>query len=151
VLVSCPTCRGSGRIGSPCHACHGARVIEVPTPLVVRVPSGVENGERIRVPKESVPNAQGDIVLQIQVRPHPFFRREGLDLVVTLPVTVSEAYKGTTIAIPSPDGSRKVRIPPHAQSGTRLRFRGQGVARSGKRGDLYADLSIRVPDAESPE
>ena len=117
--------------------------------LTVRIPPGVRDGEslRLRGQGEPGPGGPGDLVLTVRVSPHPVFRREGDDLHLVLPVTVSEAVLGATVEVPTLDGSVKLKVPPGSQSGRRLRLRGKGVHRRGRpAGDLYAELSIRVPE-----
>lgn len=118
--------------------------------LTVRIPPGVRDGEslRLRGQGEPGPGGAGDLVLTVRVTPHPVFRREGDDLHLVLPVTVAEAVLGATLEVPTLDGSVKLKIPPGSQSGRRLRLRGKGIARRGRPpGDLYAELSVRVPEA----
>lgn len=117
--------------------------------LTVRIPPGVRDGEslRLRGKGEPGPGGAGDLVLTVHVTPHPVFRREGDDLHLVLPVTVGEALLGATLEVPTLDGTVKLKIPPGSQSGRRLRLRGKGIARRGRpAGDLYAELSVRVPE-----
>ncbi len=108
--------------------------------VTVRIPPGVEHGTRLRVP------GHDDVTIETHVRPHPFFRREGLDLHLTLPVTLDEAYSGAVVDVPTADGEVKLRVPPRSQQGKTLRLRGKGVERAGARGDLYVSLDVRLPD-----
>jgi curved DNA-binding protein len=123
-------------------------------PFTVRIPPGADDGSRLRV-RGGVPGRAGgppgDLVLEMRVRPHPHFRREGLDLHLRLPVTVDEAYNGAVVAAPTPDGAVNLRVPPRSQNGQKLRLRGKGVARGGQRGDLYVELDVRVPDRENAQ
>jgi DnaJ-class molecular chaperone len=88
----------------------------------------------------------GDLVIETRVRPHPLFRRDGLDLHLRLPVTLDEAYNGADLEIPTFDGRVKVLIPAGSQSGSHLRLRGKGIARGGERGDLYVEVDVRLPE-----
>lgn len=118
--------------------------------LTVRIPPGVRDGEslRLRGQGEPGPGGPGDLVLTVRVAPHPIFRREGDDLHLVLPVTISEALLGATVEVPTLEGVVKLKVPPGSQSGRRLRLRGKGISRRGRpAGDLYAELSVRVPDA----
>jgi curved DNA-binding protein len=122
------------------------------TPLLVRIPPGADDGSKLRVAGRGAPafggGPPGDLIIETHVRPHPFFRRHGLDLVLRLPVTVGEAYGGASVEVPTPDGPVILRIPPRSQVGTRLRLRGKGVARGARKGDLYAELDVRMPDRD---
>jgi DnaJ-class molecular chaperone len=110
----------------------------------VRIPKGADDGNRLRVTGKG--SAGGDLVIETRVKPHPFFRRDGLDLSVRLPVTVDEAVNGATVDVPTPDGTVKLRVPPQSQAGTKLRLKGKGVTRGAEVGDLYAELEVRLPD-----
>jgi DnaJ-class molecular chaperone len=119
--------------------------------VTVRIPPGVEDGGRIRIPGKGGEGAEGappgDLYARIRVRAHPFFEREGLDVRVTVPVTISEAALGARIEVPTLEGRATVQVPPGTDGGTRLRLRGKGVpdARGGARGDLYVEIQVRVP------
>jgi curved DNA-binding protein len=121
----------------------------------VRIPPGSEDGARLTVRGRGSPGANGapagDLILDLRVRPHPRLRREGLDLYLTLPVTVEEAYNGAKVEIPTPEGTITLRVPPRSQQGAKLRLRGRGVARDGQRGHLYAVLDVRLPDRAAPD
>jgi curved DNA-binding protein len=111
----------------------------------VTIPPGVRDGQLIRLSGEGSAGAgngpAGDLLLRVRIKPHPRFAREGDDLRVELPVTPSEAALGATVAVPTLDGTAKVKVPAGSSSGRRLRLRGQGIAG----GDLYATVSIKVP------
>lgn len=117
--------------------------------VTVRIPPGVDDGGRIRLRGkggEGVGGAPaGDLYARMRVRQHPVFRREGLDLHLTLPVTVHEAIRGAKVDVPTLDGRATVTVPPGTDGGSRLRLRGKGVQRDGRSGDLYAVVQIRVP------
>jgi curved DNA-binding protein len=119
--------------------------------VTVRIPPGVDDGGRIRIPGkggEGVGGAPpGDLYVRIRVRPHPFFRREGRDVFVEVPVTLGEAALGARIEVPTLEGRATLTIPPGTDGGSRLRLRGKGVpaARGGERGDLYVIVQVRVP------
>lgn len=121
----------------------------------VRVPPGTEDGARLVVrgrgaegPRGAPP---GDLIIETRVRPHPYFRRDGLDLHVRLPLTVEEAFNGAQIAVPTPQGPISLRIPPRSQPGAQLRVRGRGLTRNGQRGDLIVTLDVRLPDQASAD
>lgn len=125
-------------------------------PVTVRIPPGADDGSRVRIPGQGGPSpaggARGDLVLTIHVTPHPFFRREGDDLHLDLPVTLAEAYQGARVKVPTVDGSVTLKVPERTQSGSAVRLRGKGVARKGRpAGDLYVHFMIRIPAQDSPE
>ncbi|NLG42002.1 MAG: DnaJ domain-containing protein [Phycisphaerae bacterium] len=122
--------------------------------LEVRIPAGVNDGQRIRVPGRGQPGAggRGDLLIRVKIRPHPYYRREGLDVVMDLPVTLSEAALGARVELPTPEGRTIVSVPPGTASGTKLRLRGRGAhdARRGTRGDLLAAVRIIPPKTLTP-
>lgn len=123
-------------------------------PVTVRIPPGAHEGSRVRIAGQGTPSPNGgqngDLILEIHVQPHELFTRDGDDLELDVPITVSEALKGATVRVPTFDGPVKVKIPPGTSSGTRLRIKGKGVARKGKDpGDLYARVMIHVPKGEA--
>jgi len=135
------------------QAVEGAEVsIEVPDQgtVRVRVPRGADTGSVIRIPGKGGPGARGgpagDLVIETEVLPHPRVRRDGLDLTLTLPVTLDEAYNGASIDVPTFDGTVVLKIPPRSQNGARLRLRGKGIERKASRGDLFVELDVRMPD-----
>jgi curved DNA-binding protein len=126
------------------------------SPVTVRIPPGAADGQRVRIPGQGLPSSNGgppgDLILVLHVTPHPYFRREGDDLHLDLPITVSEAYRGAKVKVPTIDGQVSLKVPEGAQSGTVVRLRGKGVARKGKPpGDLYVHFLIKVPTSHAPE
>jgi curved DNA-binding protein len=124
--------------------------------VTVRVPPGAGEGSRLRIPGQGSPGfgggPAGDLLLTIHVTPHPFFKRDGDDLQVDVPVTIGEAYRGEKIRVPTPDGEVTLKVPKHTQSGSVTRLRGKGVARKGKEaGDLYVRFIVHVPTEDDPE
>jgi curved DNA-binding protein len=135
------------------EAIQGAEVsLDVPDQgaVRVRIPPGADSGSTIRLPGKGAPGggggAPGDLVIEIEVLPHPHLRREGLDLFLSLPVTLDEAYGGASIDVPTFDGAVVLKIPPRSQNHAKLRLRGKGVARKDTRGDLIIELDVRMPD-----
>lgn len=145
----CPHCRGKGQQRPACPTCGGQGTQERKQAVTVRVPPGAAQGSKLRVPGGSTGGPGW--LLEVRVKSHPWFRREGLDLVVRLPLTVGEAALGATVPVPTPTGAVKLRVPPGAQPGTRLRLRGRGVTRGSQMGDLFAELELVVPQAQTPE
>lgn len=116
----------------------------------VRIPRGADTGSTLRVPGKGSPGRNGgppgDLVIETIVRPHPFMRRDGLDLHLTLPVTLAEAYNGATVDVPTFEGPVALKIPPRTPQHGKLRLRGKGVTRKDERGDLIVELDVRMPD-----
>jgi curved DNA-binding protein len=119
--------------------------------ITVRIPPGVDTGGRLRIPGKGGPGIggapPGDLHVELRVRPHRLFAREGRNLTFDLPITVSEAIRGAKVEVPTLDGRATLTIPAGTDSGTRLRLRGKGVPdpRGGTPGDLFARIQIRVP------
>jgi len=150
--AACPTCGGSGKVAPPCDLCGGTGRVEESARVTVKIPAGVQTGSQVRVAGQGAAGAQGgppgDLFLEVQVEPHPLVRREGDDLYVELPVTVAEAMLGAQVRAPTFTGEVTLTVPPHSQSGRKLRLKGQGVPalRGNGRGDLYFALRILVPE-----
>lgn len=117
-------------------------------PVTVRIPPGADTGSKLKVAGQGQPGpgGDGDLLIETRVRPHPYFTRQGLDLHLKLPVTIDEAYNGATIDVPTPDGNVSLRVPARSQQGDKLRLRAKGIQRGNERGNLYAQLDIRMPD-----
>ena len=119
--------------------------------LVVKIPPGVDNGAKLRLKGQGEPGPKGgqrgDLTIIIGVEPHPYFKREERNLVVEVPISVSEAILGARVDVPSLDGMKSLTIPPGSSSGLKLRLKGQGVPASGGKpdGDLFVQLRIVVP------
>ena len=147
----CRDCRSTGRIvDDPCPECGGNGVSTRTRTLTVRVPAGVADGQRIRLAGQGEPGRNGapagDLFVVVHVNPHRLFGRVGDDLTLNVPVTFSELVNGTTITVPTLEGSVGVRVAPGTQSGQTLRVRGRGVARkNGRPGDLLVTLQVVVP------
>lgn len=125
--------------------------------LRVRIPPGSADGARIRLAGKGDPGAHGgphgDLYCRVRLRPHRLFEVDGHDLRLTVPIRVGEAMQGAQIEVPTLDGRVTLTVPPGTQSGSRLRVRGKGMARSGNQepGDLYVTFEIHVPDDTSDE
>ena len=135
------------------QAIEGAEVsIDVPEQgrVRVRIPKGADTGSVIRLPGRGSPGVRGgppgDLVIETEVLPHPVLRRDGLDLYLTLPVTLDETYNGGSVDVPTFDGTVVLKIPARSQNGARLRLRGKGIERKATRGDFFVELDIRLPD-----
>jgi molecular chaperone DnaJ len=153
----CPACMGRGTIPeSPCGPCQGTGTVRQNRKIQVTVPKGVEPGSKVRLTGQGERGTQGgtpgDLIITFKVKPHRFFRRDGLDLEVTIPINIAQASLGSKIRVRTIDGKKvQLRIPPGTQSGTRFRIRGQGVEKDGRVGNLYVEVKVEVPDALSVE
>jgi molecular chaperone DnaJ len=149
--VPCTRCGGTGKLRTPCKTCGGEGRIRHTETIDVRIPAGVANGGRVRVPGKGNAGTMGapagDLYLAVAVKPHDFFERRGNDLYTKIPVTISEATLGSKIEVPTIDGRSLVRIPPGTNSGKTLRLKEKGVpsARNGARGDQYVEIQVVVP------
>jgi curved DNA-binding protein len=127
---------------------HGAETLKV------RIPAGVNDGGTLRLKGQGLPppggGPCGDLLLKLEVSPHPRLRRTGDDLELDVPITVLEALRGASITVPTPTGDVKVSIPAGSSSGARLRIRGRGVQRTGTPGDLFLRLQVATPPS-APE
>jgi curved DNA-binding protein len=120
------------------------------SPVTVRIPAGASEGSRVRIGGQGGPSPnngpRGDLVLTVHVTPHPYFRRDGDDLHLDLPITIAEAYRGAKVHVPTADASVNLKVPERSQSGQVVRLRGKGVARKGRpAGDLYVHFMIQIP------
>ena len=152
--LSCPRCDGTGRIRNACPGCHGDGRITTTEPVDVRIPQGVQSGDRLRVAGKGNAGARGgapgDLYITVRVEPHPFFHRDGDDIAIQVPVTVWEAALGTKIEVPTIDGRALLKIPQGTQSGQKFRLRERGVfnARKNKRGDEIVEVTVQAPKAQ---
>jgi molecular chaperone DnaJ len=150
----CQTCNGTGfRIENPCPTCHGSGVEYAARQVKVRIPAGVEDGQRIRVKGRGSAGRgggpAGNLYVVVHVDPHPVFGRRGKDLTLTLPVTFPEAALGTTITVPTLDKPVTLKVPAGSKSGRTLRVRGRGVPASSGAGDLLVSIDVIVPEKVS--
>jgi molecular chaperone DnaJ len=156
---TCPTCSGAGRtIKNPCKICRGAGRVQRERSLNVSVPAGVDDGTRIRLTGEGEAGQRGapagDLYVDIAVRPHPIFQRDGGNILVRVPLRMTQAALGGHVEVPSIDGGRsKVTIPAGTQTGDQFRLRGKGfsVLRSAARGDMYVQVMVETPQNLSPK
>ena len=147
----CTECRGSGSIiEHPCGECKGTGVTTRSRTINVRIPPGVEDGQRIRLAGQGEAGLRGapsgDLYVTVHVRPDKVFGRDGDDLTVTVPVSFTELALGTTLSVPTLEGKVGVRVPKGTADGRILRVRGRGVPkRSGGHGDLLVTVKVAVP------
>ena len=152
VQETCPHCAGVGKkIANPCGSCKGEGRVEDERTLEVKIPAGVDNGDRIRLsgqgeagPSGTVP---GDLYVEVRVREHAIFTREGDDLYCEVPIRFGQATLGAEMAVPTLGGEASVSIPAETQTGKLFRLRGKGVksVRSGRTGDLLCRVGLETP------
>ncbi len=148
----CPHCMGRGQtIARPCKSCHGNGRVQKDKVLEVVIPAGVDNGDRIRLAGEGeagpAGSPPGDLYVEIRVREHAIFNRDGDDLHCEVPIRISQAALGDTVRVPTLNGEAEIRIPAETQSGKVFRLRGKGVksVRSRGAGDLYCTAIVETP------
>src|SRR5690606_909982 len=158
IQQTCPVCRGAGsRVEKPCADCSGAGVVRKIRTLSVKVPAGVDNGDRIRLSREGEPGRNGgppgDLYVDIRVAPHPIFTREGQDLSCEVPISFATAALGGTVEVPTLDGHVVLKVPPETQSGKVFRLKGKGVrsVRAPGYGDLFCRVQVETPVNLTPE
>ncbi len=149
---ACPHCGGRGQvIRNPCSTCQGAGRVEEEKVLSVKIPAGVDNGDRIRLSGEGEAGPPGtppgDLYVEVRVREHPIFQRDGDDLHCEVPIRISQAALGDTARVPTLDGDAEIRIPAETQTGKVFRLRGKGVksVRSRSHGDLFCRVAVETP------
>ncbi|QHS09429.1 molecular chaperone DnaJ [Sinimarinibacterium sp. NLF-5-8] len=149
---ACPQCRGRGTVVTdPCRSCRGAGKTRREKTLEVKIPPGVDTGDRIRLSGEGEPGERnapaGDLYVQINVKPHEVFDRNGGDLHCTVPISIVTAALGGTLEVPTLEGKVQIDIPEGTQSGRQFRLRGRGVrqVRSPQSGDLYCNVIVETP------
>ena len=152
VQQACPTCRGTGKqIKDPCPKCHGQGRVKETKTLSVKVPAGVDTGDRIRLAGEGEAGINGgptgDLYVQVKVKDHPIFTRDGANLYCEVPISYPTACLGGEIEVPTLDGKVMLKIPAETQTGKLFRLRGKGVkpVRGGAVGDLLCRVQLETP------
>ncbi|WP_435104404.1 molecular chaperone DnaJ [Arhodomonas sp. AD133] len=152
IQQTCPRCRGAGTIvTNPCGDCGGNGKVQQSKTLSVKIPAGVDTGDRIRLNGEGEPGEHGgppgDLYVQVAVKPHPIFKRDGSDLRCEIPVAMPTAALGGELEVPTLDGRVNLRVPAGTQSGKIFRVRGKGVkpVRGGPPGDLLCRVTVETP------
>lgn len=151
VQQTCNTCRGQGKIiKNPCNTCHGSGVSDRQQTLEVTIPAGVDNGDRVRLSGkgEAIRDGQsGDLYVEVVVREHEIFQRDGADLYMDVPVSIADAALGKEIQIPTLDGRVSLKVPEGTQTGKIFRLRGKGVkpVRTSMQGDLLCRIVVETP------
>ena len=152
VQQTCPHCQGTGKIiPDPCTACNGQGKVKKSKTLEVKIPAGINEGMRIRSAGNGEPGVNGgpagDLYIEIRIKPHDIFERDGDDLHCTMPVGMTTAALGGSIEVPNLGGKAEIELPEGTQHGKTFRLRGKGIKgiRSSYPGDLYCHISIETP------
>jgi molecular chaperone DnaJ len=152
VQQSCPRCHGRGQVVSdPCGKCRGQGRVRKQKTLSVKVPAGVDTGDRIRLSGEGEAGRNGgpagDLYVEVRVREHPIFERDGAHLSCEVPVSFARAALGGSIEVPTLDGTATIKVPPETQSGRVFRLREKGIkpVRGGATGDLFCRVVVETP------
>lgn len=152
IQQTCPKCHGSGKIiPEPCAACGGAGRIKRNKTLEVKIPAGIDNGMRIRSSGNGEPGTNGgppgDLYVEIHIKPHAVFQREGDDLHCEMPISFSKAALGGEIEVPTLTGKVSFTVPEGTQTGKTFRLKGKGIkgVRSGYTGDLFCHVAVETP------
>jgi len=152
IQQTCPKCHGTGKIiPEPCPSCSGAGRIKRNKTLEVKIPVGIDNGMRIRSTGNGEPGTNGgppgDLYVEIHIKPHPVFQREGDDLHCEMPISFAQAALGGEIEVPTLDGKVSFTVPEGTQSGKTFRLKGKGIkgVRSGYPGDLFCHVAVETP------
>ena len=152
IAQTCPRCHGSGKIiPNPCATCAGNGRVKQQKTLSVRIPTGVDEGDRVRLSGEGEPGVNGgpagDLYVQVHIKPHPVFQRDHDDLHCEMPISISTAALGGEIEIPTLEGSARINVPTETQSAKTFRLRGKGIkgVRSHTPGDLFCHVVVETP------
>ena len=153
----CPVCLGRGQVPTePCPTCHGNGEVRARRKVLINVPPGVDTGSKIRLKGQGGKGTRngppGDLIITFNVLADKFYRRDGLDVIATVPLNIAQATLGTKISVRTLDGKKvALKIPPGTPSGKRFRVRGQGIQKGEQKGDLIVEVSIQVPEKLSEE
>ncbi len=152
--TTCEKCRGTGKfIKSPCQKCRGSGLERETNKLTINIPAGIDNGERIAARGKGCDGRNsgpaGDLVVEVTVRPHSIFERDGYNLYCDVPVTIAEATLGAEIDVPTLEGNVKYKIDEGTQPGTVFSLRGKGIpyinSSNGRRGDIICTVNVEIP------
>lgn len=151
----CPNCLGRGQVpATPCTVCNGTGQVRQNRSIALQVPGGVDTGSKLRVSGQGERGAggPGDLIVNFKVAPDKFFTRDGLDVICTVPINVAQAMLGSKVRVRTIDDKKvALKIPAGTQSGTRFRIAGQGIEKSGQRGDQYVQVKVEVPETLTDE
>ena len=153
----CPVCLGRGQVPTVrCPTCAGAGEVRTRKSVQIAVPSGVDTGTKIRLKGQGARGAKGgppgDLLISFNVKPDRFYRREALDLIAPVKISISDATLGKKVNVKTLDGTKvSIRIPSGTQNGKRFRVRGHGIEKDGLKGDLIVEAEVTVPEQLTPE
>ncbi len=154
----CPQCGGSGQVAkSSCRACGGQGRVQASRDLKVHIPAGVDNGSKLRIPKEGEAGVQGgapgDLYVVVKLKPHPVFKRDGQNIICELPIPFATAVEGGIIDVPTMTGKVRMKVPEGTQSGAALRIKGRGfpALKGGGKGDQLVKIQVETPIALSKQ
>jgi len=153
----CPVCLGRGQVPSqPCPTCQGSGEVRTRKKVMITVPPGTDTGSKVRLKGQGGRGANGgppgDLIVSFSVTPDRFFRRDGLDLIASVPLNIAQATLGSKISVRTIDDKKvALRIPPGTPSGKRFRVRGQGIKKGEQQGDLIVEVQINVPETLTEE
>jgi molecular chaperone DnaJ len=152
IAQTCPRCHGSGSvIPNPCNACSGTGRVKLQKTLAVKIPAGVDEGDRVRLSGEGEPGVNGgppgDLYVQVHIKAHPVFQRDHDDLHCEMPISITTAALGGEIEIPTLDGTARIRVPAETQTGKAFRLKNKGIkgVRSQAPGDLFCHVAVETP------
>jgi molecular chaperone DnaJ len=147
----CPKCLGRGVLtGDPCTVCGGAGTIRRPRKYAIKIPAGISTGEKIRLRGQGEPGQgggpPGDIIAQVRVGAHPFFRTKGANVHCTVPINIAQAVLGSKVKVKTVDGrSVELRVPSGVQNGATFRLKGMGLKKNGLKGDQFVKIDVVTP------
>lgn len=153
----CPMCLGRGQVPSQrCPTCNGVGEVRSIKKVLITVPAGVDSGTKMRLRGQGGVGTQGgqpgDLVITFQVQPDRFYKRDGLDVIATVPLNIAQATLGSKISVKTLDGKKvAIKIPPGTPAGKRFRVPGQGIAKDSAKGDLIVEVTINVPEKLTEE
>lgn len=152
MVSTCPNCRGSGQvITNPCRKCGSTGRVPKKRVVNIKIPAGVHEGQGIRVANEGEPGRnggpKGDLYCYVRIKPHEFFERDNSNLIAVVPISFTQAALGTTVEVPSLNGTKGLKIPPGTQYGSVFRIKGQGLPdmRTGRTGDELVQIVVETP------
>ncbi len=152
----CPVCMGRGQVPTErCPTCNGSGEARARRKVLITVPAGAESGAKVRLRgqggKGAAGGQPGDLMITFQVLADKFYKREGLDIVATVPINVAQATLGSRVTVKALDGTKlTLKIPAGTSAGKRFRVTGQGIEKDGKKGDMFVEVTITVPETLSP-
>lgn len=154
----CPRCGGAGKIvETPCQTCRGKGQVVRSKPITIQIPAGVTDGGKIRFKGKGESGVAGgpagDLYVVTRIKPHPYFTRDGADVILELPVTITEAALGAQLEVPTPDGRVKLKVAPGTQDGKVYKLPGKGAPRlkGGGKGDMRVRVRLAMPKDLSAE